>query len=140
MPSRPFLLAGAAMIAAGAAAIGYAVTRSAGAGMSETQTAAMIGAVAKLDGDINAARSAVHERAATLSGLQAVRAAAATDAATAADMVTRGELAFSPGAGEVVELGHVVKATGAVVSLMRQPADRMAMSHKGVPGAYAELV
>jgi hypothetical protein len=137
---RPAAVAGAIAIVAGAAAIGYAVTRKAAAGMSPAQSAAMGSAVGQLDGEIKAKRAQVQERAATLSALPVVQRAIVTDASTVADLVRGGELAFTPGAGEVVELGRIVKATGAVEQLRIEPADASATAHGGSPGGYLEIV
>src|SRR5262245_54521045 len=86
---------GLVLVAAGAAGVGYGLTRKSAGGASPEAMGAMQEAVANLDGEIKSARVAVHERAGTLSGLQQVRAAVATDATTAQDMVSRGELAFT---------------------------------------------
>jgi serine/threonine-protein kinase len=99
---------------------------------------AMQEAVANLDGEIKAARVAVHERAGTLSALQQVRAAVVTDATTAQDMVKQGELAFQPQGGEVIELGQIDGGKPAVLLVL--PPGGMRSSHDGKPGAYAELV
>jgi hypothetical protein len=131
---------GAVVILGGGAAIGYAVTREATAGMSPVQSAAMTRAVDQLDGDIKAARTAVHERAETLSQLPVVRTAILTDAATVADQVAHGELQFTPRDGEILELGRLVKATHKLEPLMLQPSGAMRKSHDGLTGTYAELV
>jgi serine/threonine-protein kinase len=139
--ARGAALAGAVAIALGGAAIAFAVTRSAAGGMSEAQTAAMTGAVAKLDGAISAARAAVQERASTLSKLIPVRATIGSDAATVADQVKRGELEFARGEGEILELGQIKKAAkGAVEELMVQPAGAMHNMHGGAAGSYADVV
>jgi len=137
--AKPAAIAGAIAIAIGGAAIAFAVTRPAAGGMSETQTAAMAGAVARLDGAISAARAAVQARASTLSTYLFVRTAVATDAATAADQVKGGELQFSPENGEVLELGRIVQASQAVEELMVQPAGGMRHAHGGAAGGYADL-
>ncbi|HEX3474646.1 MAG TPA: serine/threonine-protein kinase [Kofleriaceae bacterium] len=137
--ARPGAVAGAVAIALGGAAIAFAVTRPATGGMSETQTAAMAGAIARLDGDIRAARAAVQERASTLSTILFVRTAVATDAKTAADQVTGGELQFAPRNGEVLELGRIVRNTSAVDELMVQPSGSMRHAHGGAVGSYAEI-
>src|SRR5262249_32650016 len=95
MPAKPFAVAGTLLIRVGGAAIGYAVTRNASGGMTESQSAAMASAVGKLDGDINAARAAVHTSATQLSNLLAIRASVSTDAKTVADQVAHGELAVT---------------------------------------------
>jgi hypothetical protein len=138
--ARSFAVAGAIAIVLGGAAVGYAVTRKASGGMSEAQGAAMAGAIARLDGDINAARAAVHTSASQLSTLLAVRAAVATDAKTVADQVAHGELAFTLDPGDLLELGRVVKATSAVEELMVLPAGAMKVAHEGMIGSYVELV
>ncbi len=100
---------------------------------------AMTSAIEQLDGDIKAAHATVHERALTLAGLQQVRAAVATDAATAKDMVARGELKFDPAPGEVIELGQA-KAGDPAITLLIQPEGGMRSSHAGKVGSYAELM
>jgi serine/threonine-protein kinase len=136
---RALAVAGAIGIIGGGAAIGYAVTRKATGGMSEVQTAAMARAVGQLDGDIKAARTAVHERASTLSELLQVRAAIATDAATVANLVERGD--FRAKSGEILELGRIDKANrNTVERLGLQPEGAMSASHDGVTGSYLELV
>jgi len=135
--ARALAALGAVLIVAGGGAIGYAVTREAVGGMTPAASAAMTRAASALDGDIKAARGAVRERAATLSKLQAVRAVVVTDAETAKDAFEKGELAFSPGTGEVIELGQV-KGDRAAPFLV-QPPGAMSPSRNGVPGSYAEL-
>jgi hypothetical protein len=131
-------IAGAIAMLAGAAAIAYAVTRSASGGMSAAQSAAMTSAVGQLDSEIKAKRAQVQERARTLSALPVVQRAILTDAQTVADLVRGGELAFAPGEGEVVELGRIAKATRQVEQLRIEPAGATATSH-GAPGGYLEL-
>src|SRR5437868_6708985 len=140
MPAKPFAAAGVVVILVGAAAIGYAVTRTGTAGMSELQTAAMASAVGKLDGDINAARAALHTSASQLSTLLTVRAAVATDAKTVADQVAHGELAFTLDKGDLLELGRLVKPSNAVEELMVLPAGAMHAAHEGMVGRYTELL
>ena len=137
---RAFAAVGAIVVLGGGAAIGYAVTRKATGGMSAMQSSAMAGAVAQLDGDIKAARTAVQVRASTLSTLPQVRAAVVTDAATVADAVSHGELQFTPENGEILELGRIIKGANKVESLMLQPAGAMRKSHAGAIGSYVELV
>jgi len=133
-------VAGAVAILAGGAVIAYAVTRAPAGGMSGEQSAAMVRAIDKLDSEITAARSAVKERAATLSGLRVVQSTVVTDPQTVADQVARGELAFGPSNGEILELGQIIKASNTVVPLMIQPAGAMDAAHGGATGSYAELV
>ncbi|HEX8111835.1 MAG TPA: serine/threonine-protein kinase [Kofleriaceae bacterium] len=139
--ARPAAVAGAIAIALGGALIAYAVTRSGSGGMSETQTAAMAGAIAKLDGAISAARAAAHERASTLSKLLPVRATIGSNSATVADQVKRGELEFAPGEGEILELAQVKKAPDSKIEeLMVQPVGAMHNMHGGAAGSYADVV
>ena len=140
MPARPFVVAGTLVILLGGAAIGYAVTRNASGGMTESQSAAMAGAVGKLDGDINAARAAVHTSATQLSNLLAVRASVSTDAKTVADQVAHGELAVTLDKGDILALGRILKAGNAVEELMVLPAGAMHIAHDGIVGRYADLV
>ena len=136
---RALAAAGAIVIIGGGAAIGYAVTRKATGGMLPEQTAAMASAVGQLDSAITAARAAVHTSASQLSSLLPVRAAVATNAATVADLVAHGELAFTLDKDEILELGRVVNATHAVEELMVLPAGAMHAAHEGMIGSYAEL-
>ena len=99
----------------------------------------MASAVGQLDSAITAARAAVHTSANQLSALLPVRAAVATNAATVADLVAHGELAFTLDKDEILELGRVVKATNAVEELMVLPAGAMHAAHEGMVGSYAEL-
>ncbi len=133
------LVAGAVLIVAGGAALGYGVTRKAVGGMTPDKTAAMASATASLDGDIKAARAAVDGRAKTLAEVNIVRGAVGTDAATAADLVGK-ELAFKPEPGEVIELGQIPKAGGDPVSLVLLPPDGMRASQSGKTGSAAELM
>jgi len=134
-------MVGGLVILSGCVAVGYAVIRPASGGMSEAQTAAMAGAIARLDGAISAARAAVKERANTLSKLVAVRATIGSDAAIVADQIKRGELEFAPGEGEILELGQIKKAVNnAVEELMVQPAGAMHTMHDGAAGSYADVV
>jgi protein kinase-like protein len=137
--ARALVAAGAIVIIGGGAAVGFAVTRKATGGMLPEQTAAMASAVAQLDSAITAARAAVHTSASQLSALLPVRAAIATNAATVADLVAHGELAFTLDKDEILELGRVVKATNAVEELMVLPAGAMHAAHEGMVGSYAEL-
>ncbi|HEY6177667.1 MAG TPA: protein kinase [Kofleriaceae bacterium] len=138
--ARPFAVAGTLVILLGGAAVGYAVTRSASGGMTENQSAAMASAVGKLDGDINAARAAVHTSATQLSTLLAVRASVSTDAKTVADQVAHGELAFTLDKGDILALGRILKAGNVVEELMVLPAGAMHIAHDGMVGRYADLV
>jgi hypothetical protein len=134
--------AGALLIVCGGGALGFALTRHAKGGMPPQGKEAMAVAVAKLDGDINAARTAVHERAMTLAGLQQVQAAIVTDKATAKDMLVRGELRFDPQPGEVIELGQT--KAGANEMLLTEPENGATtwpsyVAHAGKVGGYVDL-
>jgi serine/threonine-protein kinase len=137
--ARGLVAAGAIILLGGGAAIGYAVTRKATGGMSAMQSSAMGSAIAQLDGDIKAARGAVHERAQTLSTLPQVRAAVVTDRNTVADQVSHGELDFTPRDGEILEFGRLIKGTRQLETLMLQPPGAMQKSHEGMLGTYVEL-
>jgi Protein kinase domain len=136
---RAAAIIGAIVLVLGGGAIGYAVTRTAAGGMSGAQSTAMSAAVAQLDGDIKAARSAVQARARTLSGLPVVRRAIITDARTVTDLVAGGELAFASN-GELIELGRIVNDTKVVETLLLEPAGAKTQSHGGKPGSYLEVV
>ena len=135
----PLLAIGALLVVAGGAALGYGVTRKPAGGMTPQASQAMSSAINQLDGDVKAARATVKERAATLSTLQQVQAAAATDAATAKDMLEKGELAFTLQPGEVIELGQIKKGEPAHVLLL-QPDGAMKSPHAGNPGSYTDLM
>jgi hypothetical protein len=132
---KAFAVAGAIVIVLGGAAIGYAVTRHETGGMSETQSAAMASAVARLDGDLKALGDVVHARAASLSAPAAIRSAIGTDAATVGDLIARGD--FVPEKDESLELGQVEKATSRIEVLLPRGAVRA--SHDGAIGRYVEL-
>ncbi|HET7506140.1 MAG TPA: hypothetical protein VFK02_34210, partial [Kofleriaceae bacterium] len=104
---RALAIIGAIVIAAGGGAIGYAVTRSEPGGTSPAQLQKMTRAVSQLDGEIKAARSAVRERAQTLSAQATVRGGIVTDPGTVKDLLSHGDLAARE--GEILELGRVLK-------------------------------
>jgi len=138
--AKPALVViGLVLAGVGAGAAGYAWTRPSTGGMTPTGSAAMASAVGQLDGDIKAARATVHERATTLAGLQAVQGAITTDPTTAQDMRVRGELAFNPQPGEVLELGQLAAGKPPAVLLV-QPDGGMRSAHAGTPGRYADLM
>ena len=130
---------GALFVIGGGAALGYAVTRKAEGGMSERGTQAMGSAIGELDGDIKAARTALHERAATIAGLTPVQSAIATNRDTAHEMVERGELKFETQPGEVLELVQVTRATKAAAQLFELPDGAPASPHATKPGSYVEM-
>jgi hypothetical protein len=132
------LIAGAVLLVAGGAALGYGLTRKAVGGMTPQMTSAMGAAVASLDGDIKAARASVEQRAKTLSEINTVRAAIGTDATTMKDQVGK-EIAFNTDGGEVIELGQLPKAGGAPVVLVTLPEGGMRSMFAGKAGAFAEL-
>ncbi|HET9619950.1 MAG TPA: serine/threonine-protein kinase [Kofleriaceae bacterium] len=140
--ARALAAIGVAAIVGGGAAIGYAATRKAQAGMTPTQTAAMTRAVDQLDSEIHAKHAAVKARAESFASVRQVRLASIADPTTAADMVRGGgdELKFTTQPGEVIELGQIVKATGKAQSLVIQPDGAAPRSHNGAPGSYAELI
>jgi tRNA A-37 threonylcarbamoyl transferase component Bud32 len=135
----PLVAIGALLVVVGGAALGYGLTRQPTGGMTPQASLAMSSAISQLDGDVKAARATVKERAATLSTLQQVQAAAATDAATAKDMLEKGELAFTLKPGEVIELGQIKKGEPAQVLLL-QPDGAMKSPHAGNPGSYTDLM
>ncbi|MDQ3365827.1 MAG: protein kinase [Myxococcota bacterium] len=98
----------------------------------------MATASARLDAEIKVARGAVRERASTLSKLLAVRAAVVTDVSTAQSSLESGELEFSPGPGEVIELGQI--KDGKAITFLVQPVGATMPSRDGKPGSYAELM
>ncbi|MGE0399044.1 MAG: serine/threonine-protein kinase, partial [Kofleriaceae bacterium] len=133
------LIAGAVLLVAGGAALGYGVTRKAVGGMTPAMTSAMGAAVAGLDGDIKAARASVEQRAKTLADINTVRAAIGTDAATMKDQVGK-EIAFKTDGGEVIELGQLPHdGKGSPTVLVTLPEDGMRSMFAGKPGAFSEL-
>ncbi len=140
--AKPALIAlGAALLVAGGALAGYGITRKPIGGMTPAQSEAMGSAIAQLDGDVKAARGMVKERAQTLANIQVTTAAVSTDPGTAKDMMTEGELAFQPKAGEVVEVGRVAKSPGALPEvLLIQPENAMRNPHGALVGSYADLM
>ena len=133
------LIAGAVLLVAGGAALGYGLTRKAVGGMTPAMTSAMGSAVAGLDGDIKAARASVEQRAKTLSEINTVRAAIGTDAATMKDQVGK-EIAFKTDGGEVIELGQLPASGGPPVVLVTLPDGGMRSMFAGKAGAFAELM
>jgi len=134
----PLLAIGALLVIAGGAVAGYAVTRKATGGLSPQASEAMGSSIAQLDGDVKAARASVKERAATFASLLPVQAAVSTDAGTAKDMLVRGELQFSPQAGEVIELGQV--NGDKPETLLIQPEGAMHSPRAGKPGSFVDLM
>ena len=132
------LIAGAVLLVAGGAALGYGLTRKAVGGMTPAMTSAMGAAVASLDGDIKAARASVEQRAKTLADINTVRAAIGTDAATMKDQVGK-EIAFKIEGGEVIELGQIPKKGGGPIVLVTLPDDGMRSMFAGKTGGFAEL-
>jgi hypothetical protein len=123
----------------GGAALGYAFTRKAEGGMTERGTQAMGAAIGELDGDIKAARTAVHERATTIAGLTPVQSVIGTNRDTAHDQVEQGELKFETQPGEVLELVQVTKASGAVSRLFELPDGAPASPNQTRPGSYVQM-
>jgi tRNA A-37 threonylcarbamoyl transferase component Bud32 len=132
------LIAGAVLLVAGGAALGFGLTRKAVGGMTPAMTSAMGAAVANLDGDIKAARASVEQRAKTLSEINTVRAAIGTDAATMRDQVGK-EIAFNTDGGEVIELGQLPKDGGTPIVLVTLPDGGMRSMFASKAGAFAEL-
>ncbi|HEY0479725.1 MAG TPA: serine/threonine-protein kinase [Kofleriaceae bacterium] len=135
MSGKAFAVAGAVIIIAGSAAIGYALTRKAPGGMSDAQAGAMASAVTRLDGDIKALGDVIHARAVSLAEPAAIRSAIGTDVATVDDLVTRGD--FVPQKGERLELGQIDKPASRIEVLL--PRGTARASHDGVVGSYVEL-
>ncbi len=137
--SKPALAAiGAILIVGGGAALGYAVTRKPSGGMSPDSLRAMDSAIAQLDGDLKAARTAVQERAQTLSGVIQVTSAIGTNAETARDQLAEGDLAKAK-PGEMIEIGQVIKAGDAPDPLVIQPDGAPRSPHGDKAGSYLEL-
>jgi hypothetical protein len=149
---RALAIIGVIAILGGGAAIGYAVTRKATTGMSPAQTAAMTRAVDQLEGDIKTARTAVQERANTLSGVPTVQLATATDPSSVEADVVHGDIPLRSKDGEILELGRIYKVdvpalqdrpaikAGTVETMTLQPPGAMHKAHDGKIGSYAELV
>ncbi|HEY5948874.1 MAG TPA: serine/threonine-protein kinase [Kofleriaceae bacterium] len=138
MAKTPLVAIGALLVIAGGAVAGYGVTRKPSGGLSSQASEAMGSSIAQLDGDVKAARASAKVRATTFAGLQPVQAAVSTDAATAKDMLERGELKFSPEPGEVIELGQV--KAGKAETLLVQPAGAMHSPRAGNPGSFVDLM
>jgi hypothetical protein len=137
--ARAVTAVGAIAIVLGGAAIGYAVTRKASPGMRPEQHEAMRAALAQLENDIDNAQSNLDIRATTLSDQLVVHRAISTDAKTVADLVTGGELAFTPAADEIIELGQIDLTKPAVATLLRVPNSAMQIGRSGKPGRYADV-
>ncbi len=138
MAKTPLVAIGALLLVAGGAVAGFGVTRKPTGGLSPQASEAMGSSIAQLDGDVKAARASVKERAATFASILAVQAAVSTDAATAKDMLVRGELQFSPQPGEVIELGQI--KGGTAETLLIQPEGGMHSPHAGKAGSFADLM
>ena len=139
MARGPWVALGAVLLVGGGVALGFALTRKAEGGMSQQGTQAMGAAIATLDGDLKAARTAVHERASTIAGLTAVQSAIATNRDSAHDMVERGELKFETQPGEEIWLVQVVKATHTPTVLFELPAGAPPSAHAMQPGTFVEM-
>jgi serine/threonine-protein kinase len=138
--AKPALVAiGAVLILGGGGLAGYGLTRKPTGGITPQASQAMTSAASQLDGDIKAARASAHERARSLGGIQQVQAAVAADAATAKDMLVRGELSFDMQKGEVIELGQVPNG-GEPIVLLVQPEQSMMSPHAGTPGSFADMI
>jgi len=118
--ARTGILLGAALIVAGGAVLGYALTRKPEEPTADPRLAA---GVLQLDSALNSARVAARERANTIARLPVVQQSVGTDKATVEDQRTRGELDFKPEGGEVIELQQVVD--GKPQTLLVQPAGGM---------------
>ncbi len=138
MARAALVAAGTVLLIAGGALAGYGLTRKPSGGLTAKASQAMASSIGQLDGDVKAARASVKERAATFASLLPVQAALSTDAATAKDMLVRGELQFSPQAGEVIELGQV--QGGTVETLLIQPEGAMHSPRAGKPGSFVDLM
>ena len=138
MARAALVAAGTVLLIAGGALAGYGLTRKPSGGLTAKASQAMASAIGQLDGDVKAARASVKERAATFASLLPVQAALSTDAATAKDMLVRGELQFSPQAGEVIELGQV--KGGTAETLLIQPEGAMHSPRAGKPGSFVDLM
>jgi len=137
--ARPALATiGTLLLIAGGALAGYGLTRKPTGGLTPQASQATASAIGQLDGDVKAARASVKVRAATFASLLPVQAAVSTDAATAMDMLERGELQFSPQPGEVIELGQV--RAGTPETLLIQPEGAMHSPHAGKPGSFVDLM
>lgn len=115
------VILGAALIVAGGAVLGYALTRKPEA--SEAADPKLAAGVLHLDGELNRARVAARERASTLARLSVVQQSVGTDKPTVEDQQSRGELDFKPEGGELIELQQLVDGTAQ--TLLVQPAGGM---------------
>ena len=145
---RIAVVVGALLIAAGGAALGYAFTRTASGGMTAAASAAMERAIGQLDGELRAARTAVHERAVTIAAQPDVVNTAPTDLGTARDQVTDRRLVFAPNPNERIELGQLEggavawtasRGAGDPAVVVRGPDEGASASYGGAPGIYVEL-
>ena len=139
MAKTALVAAGLVLLAAGGGIAGYGATRKPTGGMTPEASSAMTSAIGQLDGDIRAAQADVKSATETLSTLQQVQSAVVTNELSVQDMLTHGELRFSPKPGEVIELGQIVKGMQPT-PLLIQPAGAMRSAHAGKPGSYVELM
>jgi tRNA A-37 threonylcarbamoyl transferase component Bud32 len=130
---------GLVLLAVGGGLAGFGATRKPTGGMTPEASSAMTSAIGQLDSDIRSAQTEVTSAADTLSTLQPVQGAVATNEASVQDMLAHGELKFTPSPGEVIELGQIMNGMQPT-PLLVQPAGAMRSAHAGKPGSYVELV
>jgi serine/threonine-protein kinase len=131
---RASVIAGALLVAGGAAVAAYGATRpkpgkAAPGGVDPTVTAAE----QALDARLGAAKTEIDARVAELAAGKPVQFAVASDVATTANL-TYADLMFQPAEREIVELGQI--AAGALTSLTVLPATAPRSKHLATPGLY----
>lgn len=112
------IAAGAALVLAGAAALGWGITRKS----EGTRVEALQKVAALVDSSLKERRAQVTTRAESTAVQTRLRAAIGSDAATLEDLIEHGDLALPPpDEGEVLELGQIFE--GRVAPLLRRPQD-----------------
>src|SRR5688572_9043573 len=130
--SRPLLLAGAVVLAAGGVVAAFDLSRRGREGPGAGPVAAA------LDARLREARAAVNERARTLTEMPLLAHAVATDEATVRDLTGK-EIGFRPRAGEALEIAQIDVATKRVATLLRLPAESPTSPFLETPGDHAAI-
>ncbi|HSK04411.1 MAG TPA: serine/threonine-protein kinase [Kofleriaceae bacterium] len=133
--ARAAIALGAVLVVAGGGALGFALTRGGGAGVTPEASAAMASAVGKLDGDLRVARAKVEERARALFERQEIARPLGTDAVTAMDMVGQELKLNFDAAKDEIELVQVPKDGRQPETLIALPDTARRLTRAPGPGA-----
>jgi serine/threonine-protein kinase len=140
--ARPAVVAGFVLIAAGAAAIAFGVTRQVEGGMAPEAKAKMVDAVSRLDAAVGELRATVETRAKSFADNERVRELDTTDMDTIKDMIKNGDpFKVSAAAGEVLAIARALPDHEHAETIVTLPAGSAVRDlHAGKPGVYAALV